>query len=80
MNRLFRRPEVELMTGLSRASIYAKMQKGEFPAPVRLGTNSVAWRAADIEAWIDSLPPARLGRASPAISRAAADPETNASR
>ena len=80
MNRLLRRPEVESITGLSRAGIYAKMQKGEFPAPVRLGSNSVAWRVADIEAWIESLPPARLGRSSRAASRAAADPETNTPR
>ena len=60
MTKLLRRPEVEVVTGLSRASIYAKMQKGEFPAPVRLGSNSVAWRVADIEDWIDALPPARL--------------------
>ena len=59
MTQLLRRPQVEALTGLSRASIYAKMQKGEFPAPVRLGRNSVAWRAADIEQWIGSLPPAR---------------------
>ena len=80
MNRLLRRPEVESITGLSRASIYAKMQKGEFPAPVRLGTNSVAWRAADIAQWIDALPPARLGRSSRTTSRAAAGPETSTPR
>ncbi len=73
MNRLLRRPEVESITGLSRASIYAKMQKGEFPAPVRLGTNSVAWRVVDIEAWIESLPPARFHKAGCSESRKAAE-------
>ena len=63
MNRLMRRPEVESITGLSRATIYAKMQKGEFPAPLRLGSNAVAWRADDIEHWIESLPPARFHKA-----------------
>ena len=73
MNRLMRRPEVESITGLSRASIYAKMQKGQFPTPVRLGSNSVAWRAADIAAWIESLPPARFHKADCSESRKAAE-------
>ena len=59
-NRLIRRPEVEAMTGLSRAAIYARLKADTFPMPVRLGPNSVAWRLSDIEAWIESLPPARL--------------------
>ena len=65
MNRLMRRPEVESITGLSRASIYAKMQKGQFPTPVRLGTNSVAWRAADIAQWIDSPSSGEVGEIQP---------------
>ncbi|MCY4220984.1 MAG: AlpA family transcriptional regulator [Thiotrichales bacterium] len=60
-NRLLRRPEVEAMTGLSRARIYALIATDGFPVPVRLGSNSVAWRLRDIEEWIDSLPAARSG-------------------
>ena len=55
-NKLLRRPEVESITGLSRASIYARMKDGKFPLPVRLGPNSVAWRASDIDEWIAALP------------------------
>ena len=66
-NRLLRRPEVERLTGLSRASIYAKMAVGSFPQPVRLGSNSVAWKLRDIENWIEALPTANLDE-----SRAAA--------
>ena len=54
-NKLLRRPEVESITGLSRASIYARMHAGTFPLPVRLGPNSVAWRADDVEDWIANL-------------------------
>lgn len=53
---LLRRPEVEAITHLSRAAIYSKMKKGAFPLPVRLGSNSVAWRAEDIDRWISELP------------------------
>lgn len=70
-NRLLRRPEVEAITGLSRARIYALMATDGFPAPVKLGLNSVAWKLHDIEEWIDSLPTARSGeRDSRGASRA----------
>ena len=55
-NKLLKRPEVEAVTGLSRASIYSKIKAGNFPLPVRLGSNSVAWRAEDIDRWIAELP------------------------
>ena len=43
-DRLLKRPEVEAITGLSRAAIYARIKVATFPLPVRLGPNSVAWR------------------------------------
>lgn len=36
---------------LSKASIWRKIKDGSFPAPVRIGTNSVAWREDDIAKW-----------------------------
>ncbi|MEO0569979.1 MAG: AlpA family transcriptional regulator [Pseudomonadota bacterium] len=53
-NRVLRRSEVERITGLSRSTIYAWMQRGEFPQPLKLGTRLVAWREADVVAWLDS--------------------------
>ena len=38
LDRLLRRPEVEAMTAMSCAAIYAKMDEGRFPRPVRIGT------------------------------------------
>ncbi len=55
---LIRRPEVERITLLSRSAIYAAMDAGEFPRPVRIGRRAVAWRLADIEAWLASRPTA----------------------
>jgi len=54
--RIFRRPDVESITGLSRSSIYAKMANGTFPKPVKLGENSVGWKESDIQGWIAALP------------------------
>ena len=50
--RLLRRREVESRTGLSRSSIYSKMDAGEFPRPRRIGKRAVAWLEADIEHWL----------------------------
>lgn len=49
---LLRMPQVRGRTGLSRSTIYAMIARGEFPQPVRLGANSVAWPEADISSWI----------------------------
>lgn len=52
--RLLRRPEVEARTAIGRATIYKKIADGTFPRPVKTGKRGVAWREADIAAWIIS--------------------------
>ncbi|MDR3417727.1 MAG: AlpA family transcriptional regulator [Nevskia sp.] len=49
-----RLPAVKAKTGLSRSTIYDRIDKGAFPAPVRLGGKAVGWPASDIDAWIVS--------------------------
>lgn len=51
---LMRRPAVEAATGLSRSSIYAAIARDDFPKPVQLGPQSVAWRQSEVQAWIAS--------------------------
>lgn len=52
-DRLLRRQEVEHLTGLSRSSIYERIRSDpDWPKPVRLGANSVAWLESEIHAWI----------------------------
>ena len=52
-DRLLRRQEVELLSGLSRSSIYERIRSDpDWPKPVRLGANSVAWLESEIHAWI----------------------------
>lgn len=43
-------------TGLSRSTIYEKMQRGDFPKPRKLGLRAVGWRESDIELWLERLP------------------------
>jgi prophage regulatory protein len=52
---LLRRKEVELIAGISRASIYRLIKAGKFPAPVNLGTGAVRWKLSDVTAWQSSL-------------------------
>ena len=52
IDRLLRRPEVEEITGLARATIYQKMALGDFPRPVKIGVRAVAWPQSSIEKWI----------------------------
>ena len=48
-----RRPEVERITGLSRSTIYALIDQGKFPKPVKLSARAVAWPDSVIQAWLD---------------------------
>jgi prophage regulatory protein len=44
--------EVQKITGLSRSSIYSYIDKGIFPAQVKLGERSVAWVEEEITGWL----------------------------
>ncbi|CAE6865510.1 hypothetical protein R69658_07838 [Paraburkholderia aspalathi] len=43
-------------TGLSKTQCYRLIQRGEFPAPLKIGARAVAWRASEVQAWIDARP------------------------
>ncbi len=58
MGDLLRIKEVERLAGLSRAAIYAAMQRNEFPRPVKVGKRAVRWRSEDFENWRKSRPAA----------------------
>lgn len=44
--------DVQRRVPFSRSTIYAKIAQGEFPAPIRISENRVAWDSAAIDAWI----------------------------
>ena len=52
VQRLVRLRTVRERTGLSKSSLYALAQQGEFPRPVKIGTRSSGWIEAEVEAWI----------------------------
>ena len=45
-------PEVLARTGLSRSTIYVRLDHGRFPRPVSLGARAVGWIEAEVDEWI----------------------------
>jgi prophage regulatory protein len=41
-------------TGLSRSQLYRRLRAGEFPQPVRLSKQAIAWASNEIQDWIDA--------------------------
>lgn len=57
LGHLLPRRAVEELTSLSKTSIYRLMKNNEFPQPVKVSTNRVAWREGDIKLWIEARQP-----------------------
>ena len=51
-NRILRIATVLDRTGLTRATLYRKIQAGSFPRQIQLSERCVGWRASDIDAWM----------------------------
>ncbi len=45
---------VELGIIRNRMTLKRWVGSGHFPAPIRLGANSIAWRSSDVQAWLDA--------------------------
>lgn len=58
-NTILRLPAVKKKTGQSRSTIYEKVQRGEFPAPVKIGERAVGWVEAEVDSWVQTLIEAR---------------------
>lgn len=54
IDRLLRRNEVMRLTGLPKSTLARMVREGTFPAPVRIGKRSVAWRESEVLEWIRS--------------------------
>ena len=71
---MLRFPTVKARTGLSRSTIYLRISRGTFPAPVSLGGRAVGWIEAKVNAWLTAriaqrrlITPAERG--APAMTR-----------
>lgn len=52
--RLLRIQEVISLCGIKRSCIYDRIRRGEFPPSISLGGRLVAWRAGDVEAFLNN--------------------------
>lgn len=50
--RIIKLTEVIRITGLSRSSIYRKLNEKSFPVPVPLGHKAVGWVEDEVQQWI----------------------------
>lgn len=41
-------------TGLSKSTIYLKIQKNEFPKPVSVGSRAKRWKMTQVQQWIQT--------------------------
>jgi prophage regulatory protein len=60
-NQIIRLADVKAITGLSRSTIYDRMNSksrrfdSSFPQKIKLGARAVGWLKGDIDAWLDSM-------------------------
>jgi prophage regulatory protein len=59
---LLRGKEVFRLVALSRTTVWRRIRLGTFPAPVSLGPTRIAWREADVAAWIVAQRPVAYRR------------------
>ena len=53
-DRILRIRTVLERTGLSRSTLYRRVEQGSFPKQVRIAERCVGWRESAIEAWMRS--------------------------
>lgn len=51
-DRILRIKTVLERTGLSRSTLYRKMQNGTFPRQVRIAVRCAGWRESDVDKWL----------------------------
>ena len=50
---ILRLPDVMTRTGLSRSSIYKRVNQDRFPKSISLGGRAIGWIEAEIDEWIN---------------------------
>lgn len=51
-DRILRINRVLAETGLSRSTLYRKVQAGTFPKPVAISARCIGWRQSTIDLWM----------------------------
>lgn len=53
-DRILRLPAVLDRTGLSRSTLYRKIQEGTFPKQIALGVRTAGWRESAVSTWMQN--------------------------
>ena len=53
-NKIYRLPEVLVLTGLCRTSVYKALAAKDFPTPIMLGKRAVGWRESELMDWVQT--------------------------
>ena len=56
MSNIIRFAQVRERAGLSRATVYRRMRKGEFPSSIDLGNGQLGWFEEEVDEWVASRP------------------------
>ncbi len=51
-DRILRIKTVLQLTGLSRSTLYRKIERGEFPKQIKLSERCAGWRQSAVSAWM----------------------------
>lgn len=51
-SRILRLKSVLDRTGLSRSTLYRKIERGTFPVQVHISERCIGWRESDVERWL----------------------------
>ena len=52
--QFLRMPAVMQRVGYSKSRIYALVAQGQFPKQIQIGQRATAWRASEIDSWMQS--------------------------
>ena len=74
VQRILRRAEVEQLTRLHKSTLYRMVNRGEFPAPIKLGRRAIAWHSVEVDAWLATRERA-VGPDAGTARRVAVDPK-----
>ena len=50
-SRILRCQEILERIGVSKATLYRMVKRGDFPKQCRLGSRAVGWHSQDVDAW-----------------------------
>ncbi|PPD07077.1 MAG: DNA-binding protein [Hyphomicrobium sp.] len=56
LDRLLTLQEVRLATTFGRSTIYRLVDAGDFPRPIKIGPNRIAWKSSSIAEWMAHRP------------------------